>query len=365
MPPEVIPPGKSSEVEEEVTDLATTDAEIADRSHMVATARRFPRSITKFRQQVSGFSRLNQQVAQEMMYSLPRAGKQLVGPSTRFAEVVASCWGNNRVGEEIIGIEGDFIVAEGRFYDCENNFGKAVRIKRRITDKDGRRFNADMIGVTGIAAASIASRNAVFKGIPKALWADLFEQAKQTAVGSAASISQQRDEMLKLFNGLGITDTMILNVLEVQGKADIGAEELLAMRSWHKQLQERICTLEDIFGSPADAEIDLCFEKLGWNATKQRLSRESYRGRRDELLAYVKGLVAQQEKATGATSSPVEEKPKKKGFPPKEQPKAEERKDPPPPSPEAQPSEVQPEAKSEPSEKKEEAKPPTASGDNW
>ncbi|MFN8826683.1 MAG: hypothetical protein ACK501_17070, partial [Planctomycetota bacterium] len=46
---------------------------------------------------------------------------------------------------------------------------------RRITGKNGRRYSSDMIGVTGNAACSIALRNAVFRGIPRAFWIDIYD----------------------------------------------------------------------------------------------------------------------------------------------------------------------------------------------
>src|SRR5678816_4803120 len=98
-----------------------------------------------------------------MFYSLPRGGRNIVGPSVRFAEVVASSWGNIRSGARIIDIDDKFITAQGQCFDLEKNICVQVEVKRRITKKDGKRYDDDMIGVTGNAACSISLRNAVFK----------------------------------------------------------------------------------------------------------------------------------------------------------------------------------------------------------
>lgn len=283
---QVISPGFD---EEEVVTGGTLSAiEEADRSSMVATAKKFPRSLTRFAQELTEIAQMNSAVAKEMMYSIPRAGKQLIGPSVRFAEALISCWGNSRVGVEVVDVDKDSITAEGRFYDCEKNVGIAVRVRRRITDKNGQRFNADMIGVTGAAASSIALRGAILRGVPKALWADKFEMAKQTAVGDIKSMDAVKQQLMGYFTGVGVTEVEVLNALGVQGMPDIGAEEILAMHAWQKQLKAGESSREDIFGSPEDAEIEKIMAALAWNETKKRTSRESFKGRRSEHLEYLR-----------------------------------------------------------------------------
>src|ERR1700744_5926652 len=159
---QVMPPGLAEE-EIVVAGGSLSAIEEADRTSMVATAKKFPRSITQFTKELTEIAQMNQAVAKEMMYSVPRAGKQLIGPSVRFAEALITCWGNARAGVEVVDIDKDAITAEGRFYDCEKNVGIAVRVRRRITDKNGNRFNADMISVTGAAASSIALRGAILR----------------------------------------------------------------------------------------------------------------------------------------------------------------------------------------------------------
>ncbi len=139
----------------------------------VATAHKFPRSIKRFRQEALQMVTLNESVAESCIYALPRSGKTIEGPSARFAEVVASAWGNCRAGARVVSDAGDFITAQGVFHDLERNVAITYEVQRRITDKNNRRFNADMIGVTGNAASSIALRNAILKGVPKAFGDDM------------------------------------------------------------------------------------------------------------------------------------------------------------------------------------------------
>lgn len=300
--PQILRPGEYEEGEEIVTNSQLTAYEEAERTSQVTIAKKYPRSLTSFRKELSEIARMNQAVAMEMMYSVPRAGKQLIGPSVRFAEAVLSSWGNCHAGVRIKDIAGDFIIAESAFFDAEKNARITVEVKRRITDKDGRRFNTDMIGVTGAAASSIALRGAILRGVPKALWSDLFEQAKKTAAGDVASIAKQKQETIAIFRALGVTDAMIMNALNVQGVADIGTDEIVALQAWHKQLIAKESTLEDIFGSTDDAEIDSLMESLKWNEAQKTMSRTNYKGRRTELLDFLRGKWKEAQAASGNTT---------------------------------------------------------------
>ena len=68
----------------------------------VATAHKFPRSIKRFRQEALQMVTLNESVAESCIYALPRSGKTIEGPSARFAEVIASAWGNCRAGARAV-----------------------------------------------------------------------------------------------------------------------------------------------------------------------------------------------------------------------------------------------------------------------
>lgn len=305
---QVLPPEDDEEVVASESSLSIHEE--ADRSHQVSTARKYPRSITKFRKDMIAIAIASQPIAMEMMYSLPRAGKQLIGPSIRFAEALVTCWGNARVGVEVVEVDRKdaVVVAEGRFYDCEQNVGFAIRTRRRnvMTKKDD-----DSYQVTGNAASSIALRNAILRGIPKALWADIFEMAKATAAGGAASMVQIKEELTKFFTALGITEARLLATLDIPGLPDMGPDEIVAMKAWRKQLQQKETTLEDIFGSPDDDEIEWLTSALGWTETAKRMSKQGFSSR-TEHLAHVRAEAA---KANIVYSSAKAVQPKTKAGP--------------------------------------------------
>jgi hypothetical protein len=132
----------------------------------VATARRYPRSVKRFLEEAKAIATLEPEIAATCFYSLPRSGKYITGPSVRLAEIVASCWTNLRTSSRIIEDTGTVVKAEAVCLDLERNNGVCITVSRRVTGKDGRRYNDDMVNVTSNAAVSIASRNAIFKVVP-------------------------------------------------------------------------------------------------------------------------------------------------------------------------------------------------------
>lgn len=233
----------------DVTALAMLNKSEIDQQ--VATAKRYPRSITAFRREATQLITLDEQTAAECIYALPRDGKTIEGPSARFAEVMAYSWGNCRAGARVVGEDDEFVTAQGMFYDLEKNVAYSYEVKRRITDKHGRRFKADMVGVTSNAASSIALRNAVLKGIPKALWKPLYNAAKKTIMGDLKTLTTRREEKVALFKAFGVTPQMIFRVLSVEGMQDVTLEHLVTLQGMFTALQEGDTTPEEMFKTEA------------------------------------------------------------------------------------------------------------------
>lgn len=266
-----------NEIEREVQTEGSTIA-LLNKSEIdtqIATAHKYPRSIKRFRTMVQDMVTISESVAQECIYALPRDGKVIEGPSARFAEVVASAWGNSRAGARVISDQGDFVTAQGVFHDLEQNVAITYEVQRRITDKSGRRYKPDMIGVTANAACSVALRNAILKGVPKAFWADMYDGARKCAMGDVKTLPTRRAEAFKLFQGYGVTKEQVLTKLGVPGEEDIGQEELVILRGLITAIKEGDTTPEQAF-APQDgggkAEIkpmpaeEFEKKKAGWRA---------------------------------------------------------------------------------------------------
>lgn len=222
----------------------------------IATAHKFPRSIKRFRDEALAMVTLNENIAQECIYSLPRDGKTIEGPSARFAEVIASAWGNSRAGARVVSDVGDFVTAQGVFHDLERNVAITYEVQRRIVDKQGRRFKPDMIGVTANAACSIALRNSILKGVPKAFWADMYESARQTAIGDVQTLANRRARALSVLQKMGVVPATVFEYLGIAGEEDITLEHLAQLFGITTAIKEGDTTPEQAFSKASASTVD-------------------------------------------------------------------------------------------------------------
>lgn len=230
----------------------------------IATAHKYPRSIKRFRDETLAMVTLNEKVAQECIYSLPRREKDqatgqwvvkaIEGPSARFAEVVASAWGNSRAGSRVVSDAGDFVTAQGVFHDLERNVAITYEVQRRITTAQGIRFKPDMIGVTANAACSIALRNAILKGVPKAFWSDMYDQAREAAIGNVQTLANRRSRALAVLQKMGVQPQTVFDFLRIGGQEDITLEHLATLFGITTALKEGDTTPEQAFAPPNEGD---------------------------------------------------------------------------------------------------------------
>jgi len=213
---------------EEVQLVPMDSGERSEIEMQVATARKFPRSLKGFKDQAMSMATLDEETAASCFYVLPRGGKKVEGPGIRLAEIAALSWGNLRYGARTVGETDDrrSIIAEGFAHDLQTNNRVSIRVQRRITDRHGKRYNDDMIAVTGNAACSIALRNAVFKIIPMTYINSVYEAAKKLAVGDATSLVDRREKAMAHFAKFGIVKERVLARVGKKSIEDIDLTDL-------------------------------------------------------------------------------------------------------------------------------------------
>lgn len=220
----------------------------------IATAKRYPRSITNFKQQALEMATLDEETAASMFYTLPRAGKKIQGPSIRMAEVVGTCYGNLRYGARIVSIDAKFITAQGACHDLEKNIAITYEVQRRITNKSGTRYNDDMIQTTGNAAMSIALREAIFRVVPRSLFNSIYEQAKLASIGKAKTMSEQRHAAFDWFKKAGATEPQLLAFLERKGIDDVTIDDIITLRGLVTSIKDGEVTIEEALKPAAQTE---------------------------------------------------------------------------------------------------------------
>lgn len=214
----------------------------------IATAHQYPRSMAKAIRAVQELVIADPTTAAECIYSLPRAGKAIVGPSIRFAELLFQLWGNNRVAVRVTEVnkrEG-YVEVIGMYHDLETNSARQSIARRRIKDSKGRVYDDDMIGVTTMAAASIAIRNAILAGIPKPIWRIAYDRAEAVVRGDEASLGKRRATMMEEFKKLGVGSAVVFNLADVGGLQDIGLDEMVVLGGIFTGLKDGTLTVDEV-----------------------------------------------------------------------------------------------------------------------
>ena len=231
----------------------------AEVDQQVSTAMAYPRGARKgglrtIVNAITDLATLSDDAAAECVYALPRGGKPIKGPSVRLAEIVAGQYGNCRVGARVVHVDRfeKYVEAEGIFHDLESNTATTARVRRSIVDKSGRVFKDDMILVTGNAAASIAKRNAILGGVPKAMWSPAYDAAHAVIAGDIKTLAVKRDEAIKAFAIWGVKPEQIFAALEVGGLDDIGLDELGTLRAMFKAVKDGEQKVEEFFPAVVD-----------------------------------------------------------------------------------------------------------------
>lgn len=216
----------------------------------VATAKQFPRNITRAIQNSIVMATIDPDTAQTMRYALPRGGKPITGPSVHLAKLIVSNWGNIRAEAKVVQITDSQVVSRGTCWDLENNVATAIEVRRNIKSKNGQRFSDDMITVVGNAANSIAFRNAVFSTIPKAVTDKVYKAAQECITGDLsdeAKLLQKRTNCLKFFNDeYGITEEEVIKLCGKQTVNQIKADEIALMLGIYQSLKDGDTTIEEV-----------------------------------------------------------------------------------------------------------------------
>src|SRR6266550_67525 len=212
----------------------------------ILTAKKYPRSIDKFRKDVMALATADEAIAKSMFYIVPRDGKNIEGASVRLAEIVGSSWGNCRYGARIVNEEEKWITAQGMCFDLERNIAITIDVRRRITNKYGRRYTDDMVQTTGNAAMSIALRNAIFRVVPGALVKPVLDEAKKVSVGKGQSMKQRVDNALKAFHELGAKEADVFRLLKRRGAPDVTIDDLITLQGLRNAIMEGTTTWESV-----------------------------------------------------------------------------------------------------------------------
>ena len=217
----------------------------------IATAKAYPRDLRKCMENSVVIVTMSEATARSCGYELPRGGKKIKGPSVHFAAILAQNYGNLRAEQRVSEVTPKYVSAEAVAFDLETNYAVKVEVRRKILDRNGVRYNEDMIHTTGLAAAAIAYRNAVLRVIPRAITDKVYEAALNKITGNLSNeqeILKARTEWVKHFKTkYECTDEEILKAVGVRSIQGIGKPEIATLMGMEQSIKDGEFTPDELF----------------------------------------------------------------------------------------------------------------------
>lgn len=240
---------------ETVTLSAVEAISRAEVDIQISTAKRYPRNLQQVKTAMLSFAGLDQETAESCFYTLPRAGKNIQGPSVRLAEIAVASYKNLRVATRVIDTvttgDSPHALVQAVCMDLENNIAVAVEKRRRITKKRGKTaVDEDDINLAVNAGSAIAFRDAVFKVIPGALVKPVYEHAKTIAIGDAMTLADRRIRAIDALAKMGVGVDRILGALEKEDVEDIDVTDLETLFGLRTAVKDGQTSLDEAFPPP-------------------------------------------------------------------------------------------------------------------
>lgn len=308
-----------TEIVDDGQPLALAALERTEIDMHIATAKKYPRTISRALDQARELINMDKETAESAVYTLPPFGNEtepVQGPSIRMAELLASQWGNLRYGSRPLEYGEKTVTAQGFAYDLQTNAYYTCVKTRSILNKYGVRYPQHAIVKTMLAAQAIAERDAILKIVPKAFATMLMKEALDVATGKDLSMDERRTKAVETLAKYGVPETDLLRFLGHEGRQDITLKDIHYLRGIVTALKDGQATVADYF------------------------YREDVRKEPEKGTLAPEDISAPEEQPQTSTRASAQDAPR----PPAKRRKKAEAKPAPEPQPEPAPAPVQPEA---------------------
>ena len=192
-------------------------------------------------------------------YSKPIGGKEIRGPSIRFAETAFQCFGNIRITTNVIYDDQAICKIRVSVIDLENNnaYGTEATVNKTIERKRlkngqkaiSERLNSfgetvylveateDEIAIKKGALVSKMIRNCGLRLIPRDIVEEAMEEAEKTVLKAGADPVAEKNKLLDAFGGLGVMASDLEKFLR-KPLAQVVAKDLLELRKIFTSLRD-------------------------------------------------------------------------------------------------------------------------------
>lgn len=204
--------------------------------------------------------------AGDSMYTFPRGGEDIEGPSVYLAREMARLWGNIRYGFDVISDDDESRVLRAWAWDVQTNTRTSAdaSFKKLIFRRKGGWQTPDERDLRELTNrhAAFAVRNALLSLMPSDFIDDALNEARKTLNGDAQNNPDEfRKKTLLAFDGLGVTADQLSQYL---GKpiANATYKELTGLRGVWSSIKDGNSKWEEHLASrnpgakkpPADTE---------------------------------------------------------------------------------------------------------------
>lgn len=231
----------------------------------IATAKRWPRSLSRVRDNSVAIVCMDKKTAETVQYSKPVGGKFITGPSVHLARIITQQYGNIRVQQRIKQITDKVIVAEAVAFDLETNYAVSVEARRSIIGKDGRRYAESVIETNSMATLAIAERNAILKVIPRSIVDSVYNAALEFLNASLSDKDKfilERKRVFAFFEEkYGAKEPEVLALLGLRTIGQVKIEHITTLRGFLQAIKDGELTATELFDKKANAPVDVIENK--------------------------------------------------------------------------------------------------------
>lgn len=229
---------------------------IAEAQGKLVVAKRFPRDeITSYTKVMEACQRYA--FAEKAFYSFPRAGSKVEGPTIRFAEELARCWGNIDYGIKELSQDDGKSEMQAYAWDLETN----AQSVQNFTNPHQREVNGRMKALTSqrdiyennANMATRRLRSRILAILPAWYVDDAIRQCKKTLAGSTEEpLIDRVKKMVVQFAKFGVTQEMIETRLKRKIES-MTADDLVDYIGIYNALKNGESRASEWFEAPAEA----------------------------------------------------------------------------------------------------------------
>lgn len=197
-------------------------------------------------------------LAEQAIYSYPKGGQQVEGPSIRLAETILQCWGNLRAGVKELEQRNGESTVEVFAWDMESNTydSKTFQIKHWRDTKQGGYLLKDSRDIYELVANQAARRKraCILAMIPSDIVEAAVLACEETLKANEREVTPEKiTSLIVKFSEVGVTkdqlEKRVMKKIEV-----ITTEELRALGKIYNSLKDGMSKIADWFQTPTIEE---------------------------------------------------------------------------------------------------------------